>query len=359
MITFHPKARGHFSQLITKFRQLIGVTRSGNMKARKLDSRNKKSEIINTLRVLVRYLRFWGVFPYKVKDFELVHTKLGVVLLIVNGIGLAIGVLSSFLADFGSQFISFFEAIQYPTLSLVSLLVFNVKYKSLKKLVGKLLGFGHEIDLDINELKKRLVKLVILVALVSGVFIPVLHIMTIYYRCQVLGPKFWERVMDWNYIFFAWSTNNFFLVQTVFVGLVFYIKECFFTINQKFIAIDLEKKISKINDPEVSTNLRSLIKLRQRLLDTTEEANRLFYPELVVWCWAILFEILYSSFYIVEFVIERDTTDPTSIIFVSYLPFWFGFQFFAVTYISYACDGLTVEVRFAIGSRFALPLENA
>lgn len=237
----------------------------------RLDSRNKKAEIINSSKAIILYLKLCGVFPYIITEGRLKISRNGLIISIIMLIILTAGLVYVFNTLSSSSTVedlTTFEVVENSCISIFALVIFLIQYPRFKRTVFEALVIGNEI-LIIRDLTPKIIKLTIFEILVSF-FIFGLNLFPVILTCIYMDLKFWLRPDDMMYICGYFNTNVFFLLECIFVNFTFYLRECFAVINNQFVLLIPEvsnvsnfKMLSAISiNAAVSAERETTVKLR-------------------------------------------------------------------------------------------------
>lgn len=308
-------------------------------------------------KVVLRLLRAFGVFPYVLNGGELRYSRVGVVL-VVFWVGVLTGGLFLAFRSKDLSKIARAEIWQFFLLIYVNFLVFLLKYKRFKDCVSRALTIGNEV-LNVKPLRKKIRKLAAFEIIFSLFLVPACCLFTIGEVYRVVGAKALQDIRTYGNIYVGVFINIIFLNECVFCNFMFFLRECFQSINQQFLKtihevsnVSSMKLLSIVGSSSgiengVTQKLRRLVKTRQRLLDLTEDVNSFFYGQLFVSSWLALLELLFNSFYAIAFSVEdlmesgsQKRKDPTNALYA------FSIMLHALRFgfICYASEQITEEV---------------
>lgn len=310
------------------------------------------SEIIKYMNPFIIYLRIFGVFPYKIEGYELKYSWWGVIQTMNLFILVLWGFSFLFLGDPFNEVLSKFEQTQFVSCAMIGLTIFLLQYKRFKRYVEIILIIANEILIP-KETIKRLLKLELTQVCFSAVFIAYFHFVPLTVGAIILEN--WMDLTNILYVFFFFFTNTFYLVECIFVNFVLAIAECFRYINKEISSMEINiseketnvKHLNNIVDTErLIAKLSRLFKLHSDLSDIVIDLNSMFSVQLLISTWISFFEILFSSYYGILFIVDRESYDPEETIFGMYLIVWGFFHVIRFQMLCSACDAVKKEVFY-------------
>lgn len=314
----------------------------------KVENLKRKKEIIAIIKPMFLYLLLSGVFPYRMDHQELQFSKLGLFFTSVNLSIMLFGYSHLFIGDPFHEIISMIEQTQFATVSITLLLLSVCQFKTFKKHLNTALKIGGEI-IDIAEMKKKFKRLVGFEIIISSFLITSLHVSPVL-MSAANTPFFYDRLDNKLYIFFLFFTNNFFLLECITINFLFYLKECFHYTNQQMVLMiqDMDDDQIMFMSPKLKGDfvekLKRLVNIRDELLELTLNVNVMWYILLLSSSWVSLFEIMFSAYYAVVFIIAGLDYDYEQNVFHNYLVAWMLYHSLRFIFVCFACDQLTEEV---------------
>lgn len=315
------------------------------------------SQILRHVRPFFTYLRIFGVFPYKLQTNGIKVSWWGAIQTLNLITFICWGFSHFFLGDPFNEGLSKFEQAQFVTCAVIGLLRFLCQYKKFKQYVSTALIIGNEILMP-SEAISGVVKLHFCEFFVSAAFIAYLHFGPI--ALSIILLDVWLNLTNKLYFFFFFFTNTMYLVECIFVNFLYFITVCFRCVNNEIAALAVHKspvisdrKRSNIltDNLETVVSLKHIISKLSRLFmihadlcDLVADLNAMFSVQLIISTWISFFEILFSFYYGVVFLVDRHSYTREETIFAMYLILWGVFHCIRFQMFCAACDAVKKEV---------------
>ncbi|GLV42486.1 hypothetical protein CBL_03223 [Carabus blaptoides fortunei] len=297
------------------------------------------SLILRHARPFCMYLRVFGVFPYKLQPNGIEVSCWGAIQTVNLIIFTCWGISHFFQGDPFDEPLSKFEQAQFVTCALIGLLRFLSQYKKFKKCMSTALIIGNEILVP-SETISGVIKLQLCEFFVSTVFIAYLHFAPI--ALSIILLNIWLNLTNKLYFFFFFFSNIMYLVECIFVNFLYFITECFRSVNNEIatLAVHKSRVIPDIKHPEMLTHnldtaasmkhiiskLSRLFMIHADLCDLVADLNTMF------------------SIHVV-FLIERNSYTNEQTIFQIYLIIWGVLHCIRFQMFCRACDAVKTETH--------------